>query len=272
MYTKREIYEQTKQRTLEAISNPFYSPFQNVLVKGEEEDGKWIVYLQASNELTDQDGEIVEMAALKKAADYYLEHGVLSWDHKHKMTYDPGFIIGEPLEVRFSDKNETFVKGFLYKSNDIAQKVWKNILSGATKIGASIGGGILEKADNRIRQVIWDETALTHKPVNDKTLGNVSIVPFSVFAKALMAGGGVNPEMFQGGRSLVPESLQGVVRVDDVKDLFKNVIKRIKSGYMKSYDDLVSTVYDHGFDGEDAVQVIQYIAKKIPDVIRSGKL
>jgi hypothetical protein len=72
-------------RDIEQLQNPFYSPLRgNVLIKGVEEDGQWIVYLQASNEMSDQDGEVVEMKALQKAADYYLSHGVLSWDHKHK--------------------------------------------------------------------------------------------------------------------------------------------------------------------------------------------
>jgi len=259
---------------MEQLTNPFYSPFQNVLIKGAEENGQWIIYLQASNEMKDSDGETVEANGLRKAADYFMTHGVLSWDHKHKTTHDPGFIIGEPLDVRFTDNNETLVKGFLYKSNDIAQKVWKNIQSGAKRIGASIGGGILQKAESNIKQVIWDETALTHKPVNDGTLGNVQIVPYAEFAKALMAGSGVNAATFTGGRSLTSESLQGSVSNVtgvDVRGMFSDLLIAIRDGRVGSYNDMLNFVYDRGYQGNDAVRIVNYIARKIPAVVGSGQ-
>lgn len=256
---------------LEQITNPFYTPLDSVLIKGVEEDGKWIIYLQASNEMQDQDGETVEAEALKKAADYFLSHGVLSWDHKHKVTHDPGFIIGEPLDVKFTPKGETLVKGFLYQSNDIAQKVWKNIQSGARRIGASIGGGILQKAKSTIKQVIWDETALTHKPVNDGTLGLVQVVPFTEFAKALMAGSGVDSGSFSGGRALVGESLQGSVSYEidmrDVRSMFSDLLKAVRDGRISSYNDMLNFVYDRGYEGNTASRIINYIARKIPNVV-----
>jgi hypothetical protein len=59
-----------RRQIIEQIDNPFYAPYPEVLIKGEEDDeGRWIVYLQASNELKDQDGEIVDVKALQKAAD-----------------------------------------------------------------------------------------------------------------------------------------------------------------------------------------------------------
>lgn len=263
-------------RLIEQITNPFYTPLSHVMIKGAEEDGKWIVYLQASNEMRDQDGETVEMVALKKAADYFLTHGVLSWDHKHKVTHDPGFIIGEPLDVRFTPKGETLVKGFLYKANDIAQKVWKNIESGARRLGASIGGGILQKAEDRIRQVIWDETALTHKPVNDGTMGMVQLVPFAAFAKALMAGAGVDAAAFTGGRALTSESLQGStvdtsVSMSDVRGLFSDLLKAIRKGKITTYNDMINFVYDSGYEGNAAAKIVNYIARKVPAVVGNGR-
>ncbi|KKK96903.1 hypothetical protein LCGC14_2658100, partial [marine sediment metagenome] len=147
--------------------------------------------------IEDQDGETVDMAALEKAADYYLSHGILSWDHKHKQNNDPESIIGEPLEVKFTDDKKTLVKGWLYQHNDKAKKVWNNIRSGAERLGSSIGGGILRKASDRIRRVVWDEVAITHKPRNDGTLGSVSMIPFSAFAKAISySEGGTSLEEF----------------------------------------------------------------------------
>jgi len=267
------------ENTIQQLTNPFYTPLNSVLVKGVEEQGKWIIYLQASNEIEDQDGETVKASALKKAADYYLSHGVISWDHQHKITHDPGFIIGEPMDVKFTDTGDTLVKGFLYQYNDTAQKVWKNISSGAKRIGASIGGGILKKSESVIQQVVWDETALTHKPVNDATLGNVRILPFKEFQKALYAGGGVDAGSFTGGRALIRESLQGAlvdnsgenVNMSDVRSLFTTLLKGIRDGKITDYNDMLNFVYESGFEGNTAVRIVNYIARKVPNVVGNGR-
>lgn len=262
-------------RVIEELNSPFYSPFEgSVLIKGAEEDGRWMVYLEASNELRDQDNEIIEMNALKKAADYYLSHGILSYDHKHKITNDPKFIIGEPLDVKFTADNRTLVKGFLYKENEIAKSLWKNILSKAKKLGASVGGGILQKAKDRISRVIWDETAITPKPVNDATLGKVQIVPFKEFAKALMAGSGVNAANFTGGRALVGESLQGStvdtfppIPREDLRTLFSDLLKSVRREKIQNYNDLINFMLDRGYDNFMTSQLVRYTARKIPMVI-----
>jgi len=269
----------------ETPGDQFYSPFTKVLIKGDEADGKWNVYLQASNEGLDQDEEVLLCKALKDAADYYLTHGVLSWDHKHKVLHDPKYIIGEPVDVAFTGNNETMVKGFLYKENEVAQGLWKNIMSGAKMLGASVGGGILQKAKDAaegvkgvISKVVWDETAVTHKPVNDGTLGMVSIVPFPVFAKALMAGSGVNAEMFTGGRALTPESLQGsgvenilhnegsTIPYGETRRIFDDLLVRIKGGGISSYNDVVSYITAQGYPNEVTAQLLQFLQKKLPEI------
>lgn len=259
-----------------SLEDQFYSPMSHVLIKGVEEAGKWIVYLQASNEMADQDGENIKMDALKKASDYYLSHGVISWDHKHKQTHDPGFIIGEPLDVKFTPDGETLVKGFLYQQNEIAKSLWGNISSGAQKLGASVGGGILKKSKGTISQVIWDETAITHKPVNAGTLGNVQLVPFMEFAKALMAGSGVNAADYTGGRAMTGESLQGdladiMVNPRDLRELFGGLLLSIRSGRIHDYNDMLNFVYSKGYEGNAAIRLVNYIVQKIPNVVRSAQ-
>ena len=256
---------------VEQLTNPFYSPFEGVvLIKGRKEGGQWIVYLEASNEARDQEGEKMDVEALQKAKHYYLTHGVISWDHKHKQTGEPRFIIGEPLDVRFAEDNRTLVKGFLYQKNKIAQDVWSNIQSGAKKLGASVGGGILQKSNGTIRRVVWDETAITHKPINDETLGGVSVMPFAEFAKALSAGGGVDAAAFTGGRALTPESLQGNVTTREaLRSTFDSFLKAVRTRKIQSYNDMVNFVYDHGHEGNEAVSIINYLSRKIPDVVRS---
>lgn len=273
------------RQEIERVDFPFYAPFAEVLlIKGVEEDGKWIVYLEASNELKDQDGEVVDQSALKKAADYYLSHGIISWDHKHKQTNDPEFIIGEPLDVQFTDEGKTLVKGWLYQHNEKAKKVWNNIRSKAQRLGASIGGGILAKAADHIRKVIWDEIAITHKPVNDGTLGNVQLIPFNAFAKAisfsegntsleefvkaLTAGSGVDASQFTGGRALTPESLQGstvkyVVKKDELDDLFKSLMIDMIKGKVRNYNDLTNYVLDRGYSDGVARRIIAHVAQNM---------
>lgn len=267
-------------RTLQNIpGNPdlFYSPFTTTLVKAEEHNDKWEVYLEASNETKDQEEEVLLCKALKDTADYYLTHGILSWDHKHKQTHDPGFIIGEPTDVAFTDRNQTLIKGFLYKENTIAQGLWKNLMSNATRIGASVGGGILRKAADAskgiaglITKVIWDEVALTHKPVNDATLGRVSIIPFAEFAKSLMAGSGVDAGSFTGGRALTGEVLQGN-KVDElspekVQSIFKSLLGKVKDGSIASLADVVEHVNTFDLEPKAAASVIEFLTYKIPSI------
>jgi len=271
------------EQSVDQMTFPFYAPFGEVLVKGVEENGKWIVYLEASNELKDQDGETVDMGALEKAADYYLSHGILSWDHQHKQEKDPEAIIGEPLEVKFTEDRKTLVKGWLYQHNDKAKKVWNNIRSGAQKLGSSVGGGILQKASDRIKRVIWDEVAITHKPINDGTFGNVSVIPFAAFAKAvsyseggtsleefvkaLTAGSGVDAANFTGGRALAPESLQGstvnIIHKDELDQLLGDMLKSIMTGDIANTNDAVNFVLDHGYSEGVTREIISHVAENL---------
>jgi hypothetical protein len=257
--------------TLDILDNPFYSPFpeSTVLIKGVEENDDWIVYMQASNEIRDQEGDIIEMGALKKARDYYLSHGVLSWNHMHKIKQDPKFIVGEPMAVEFTEKNETILKGKLYKKNDIAQSIWKNIQSGAKKLGASVGGGILHKsADKRVSTVIWDETAITHCPVNDGTLGNVQIVPFKEFMKALTAGSGIDASSFTGGRALTPESMQGATTSligsrsrEEWREIFDTFAKAVAAGNLNNINELYDFGDNLGLDRDEIEAVRETVSK-----------
>jgi hypothetical protein len=265
---------------LEALE--FYSPFATTLVKAEESDGKWNVFLQASNEGWDQDQEKTLMKALKDQAQYYTTHGVLSWDHKHKQLHDPSFIIGEPTEVAFSESNTTLVKGILYKENKKAQGLMENLMSKSSRFGASIGGYILHKSQNVIDKVYWDETAITHKPVNDETLGKVQLIPFQEFAKALMAGAGVDAGSFTGGRALTRESLQGASQASegeeeekqglslsdaDLRQLFNRFLAAVRRGEVRTTNDVLAFVLDEGYSSGVAADIVQFIFQKVPTLV-----
>lgn len=245
-----------------------------VLEKGDEENGDWIVYLHASNENTDQEGEEVKMAALQEARKNFLDHGVISWDHKHKSGGGPGFIIGEPLAVKFDDRKNTYVKAKLYQHNKIAQDLWNNIKSGAKRLGSSIGGGVVERANNVIKKVIWDELAITHKPVNDDTLEGVQMIPFAAFSKALSAGSGADATTFTGGRAITPESLAGAAtkaRDLDGKAFFHSVFRGIKNRSIATYNDLYNFVYEQGYDEDTTKTLLEFVVQKFL-TMSGGKL
>ena len=216
----------------------FYSPFaeQGLLIKADKNDPS-IIYIEASNQIADTQNDITLTKALEAEAESFLRKGVISWDHLHKSEKSPAYIIGEPLDVAFK-KESTWVKGKLYKSVDFAQDVLNLLNSETTRLGASIGGYIkkrqpLSKSVSAIIKVIWDEIAITYKPVNDTTLGNVSLIPIGAFAKALYAGGGVNPAGFTSGRAMTHESLQG-----NVTRIMSDFSYRFKSGNIRTEDDL----------------------------------
>ena len=251
--------------------DPFYAGFANaVLLKAEEEGSKWVVYLEASNERPDQEEEVTVMKALKDASDFYLSHGVISWDHQHKLQKSPEFIIGEPIDVAFTSGKSTLVKGMLYKENKRAQGVMENVLSKSSRFGASVGGYILKKAIENaqkfIRRVIWDDTAITHKPVNDTTMGHVQLVPFAAFAKSLTAGSGVDASKFSGGRALTPETKHPeTVKIgpDQLSSVFKSFLKGVKEGKLGSYDETRSWVRGQTPSETSADQIMDFIFAKL---------
>lgn len=243
-----------------------------MLLSGKEEDGQWIVYMQASNETQDQDKEVVTSEALQKSVGYYLTNGVISWDHQHKLMRDPKYIIGEPLDVKFTGYGETLVKGRLYQKNPIAQSVWANIQSDANRMGASIGGKVFSKSRNEsiVTGLLWDETAITYKPVNDATFASVKTIPFPEFVKALTAGSGVDAGSFTGGRALQPESLMGSgarkLTKSDLSLLFNEMMTEMIRGRISSYDEMTNFVLDRGYPDDVARRIVQYVAQNMGKV------
>ena len=160
----------------------------------------------------------------------FMKVGQISWDHMHKdeVRSRPRYIVGEPLDVRFSDgdRNATLVKAQLYPKNKIAQDLMDNLKSETTRLGASIGGKKLSKSfSGRIDKIWWDEVAITYKPVNSTTIGNVTLTPMEEFAKSLTAGAGVNPAEFTSGRAMTAERGKPFANLsDDLRQKFENSI------------------------------------------------
>jgi hypothetical protein len=256
-----------------------YSPFSTALIKAKEEDGKWMIYLEASNEGKDQQDEVMLCKALMEQRADYLANGVISWDHMHIIKKDPKYQIGEPLDVKFSGTT-TLVKGFLYKKNEVAQSVWNNIQSGA-RLGASIGGGVIQKSNrlnsngaSEIHKIKWLDTAICQSPVLSSTFGKVSDVPFAEFAKSLMAGSGVDAGSYTGGRALTPESLMGtdaghnkpLLGYPEYRNLFDDLLTKVIDSSIKSYPDVMNYIQSKNYPAELTAEIIEYLVNKLPEI------
>jgi hypothetical protein len=204
-----------------------------------EEAGRRIVYIEASNEAVDAQGEVVMAKALAESADYYKQFGNIDIDHYTQIGARQGipdytlYEIGRPVDVTVRD-GRTFVKGELYsgpgQAAERASQVWSSLteISPPARWYPSVGGQTLEKAvamdgdGNRrayIKKVRWTNVALSKTPVN-QTVPSVQTMPMPVFAKcwgangldfakALEAGYGTDSAALTGGGALRTQSLHG---------------------------------------------------------------
>lgn len=251
-----------------------YLGFSTVLIKADKTDPS-IVYLEASNEGLDSDEEVIVVEALKSRADTFMKSGVLSYDHLHKIEKDPKYIIGEPLDVKFTDDNRTLVKGRLYKEMDLAKSIMQMMASKTTRLGASVGGSVMTKSKQysaKAKKMVpvisrlgkWDEVAITYKPVNQETLGKCSYMKFAEFAKALTVSSGVDAGSFTGGRALIPESLQGKTTQ---KFIFKNIVSGVYTGDIASYKDLRKYLDSVGLKKDkEAMYIAQIVVSKLDQI------
>ncbi|MFZ4618312.1 MAG: hypothetical protein ACOYM2_19250 [Rectinemataceae bacterium] len=188
-----------------------------------DEHGNWIIEAEASNENLDFDGQVVLQRALSGSKDYFLSNGVISYDHRHLRAdpEDPNwspekYIIGEPIDVT-TRGDSTFVTAKLYKSNAVAREVIKKLQDGSTRMKTSVGGkrpeivstfdSGLGRAVEKVVRVLWDELAITFKPVN-QTLEPVALSS-AAFVKSLEAGFATDSSAMTGGRAMIPSDLGG---------------------------------------------------------------
>lgn len=171
----------------------------------QEESGRRVLYLEASNEDRDHQNEIVLAKALEASSDYYLRHGNVDIDHFSILGPKAGipdymeYEIGKPCEVRATGK-ATFVKAELYQGESAmarkANMVWDSQTKQSPKSRwyPSVGGAVLAKSIKLdpatgdkiavVERVRWNNIALSRTPVN-RTVGEASIAPVGTFAKSL---------------------------------------------------------------------------------------
>lgn len=205
----------------------------------QEEAGRRFLYIEASNESRDYQGEVVLTRALADSADYYLRYGNIDLDHVTVTGPRRGppnyaeYEIGRPVQVEAS-RNRTFVKAELFQGDGPvarnANLVWDSItrLQPAQRWYPSVGGAVLGRdesigPDGRKRVVVtkvrWTNIGLSKTPVN-LNVPTVSSVPIGALAKAwdaagldlvkaleMSAGASSDVAQLSGGAALAKQSL-----------------------------------------------------------------
>lgn len=220
-----------------------------------------IIYVEASKETQDIEGEIVLAKALKESAEYFLKFGVLDLDHKSMPSVAQKFgltaeewAIGQPLEVKFAG-DTTIVKAKLYAGDTPLSAKANNVWDGLTKLNpparyyASVGGQVLgreiridPKTGDRIPVITktrWNNLALSNTPVHDG-LDVASAAPMGVFAKsmngyvlnkALEASYATDATAMTGGAAFGMQSLDtGIHSYFDFRERISEAIRGRKVG------------------------------------------
>jgi hypothetical protein len=206
-----------------------------------EEGEDRFVFIEASNEALDQQGEVVLTKALADSADYFLRYGNLDIDHITQIGAKAGiadyelFEIGRPVDVKI-DGRRTLVKGQVYCGEgpvaERANRFWDSLtkLNPPQRWYPSVGGQVLAPKMTVIdlqtnakkavvTQVRWTNIGFSKTPVN-QMVPVASTIPFGAFAKcwsaagfdlgkALEAGYGTDAAALTGGAALRRQSLHG---------------------------------------------------------------
>jgi hypothetical protein len=189
------------------------------LIKGSIYKGKRIIEFEASNETSDQEGDVILQSALLDAAPAFIEKGHIDIDHYSELGKNPAFhylgitnpddwIIGTPLEVKDLGKGCTGVKAEIFQQANGKydpehykyDAFWKSLQSKpVVKYYASVygfpGADTEEKAcaigasgkevcatRYLVKSFDWRSTAVTRNPINDSIKSTVRIITAKAFA------------------------------------------------------------------------------------------
>jgi hypothetical protein len=179
------------------------------------EGGERVIYIEASSQARDLQGEVILQKALAEQKDYYLQFGNLDIDHYTQIGRPnaakgsagiPDYLfyeIGRPTEVRF-ERGRTFVKGLIKAGSGPAAEKANLFWSSLTEVNPperwypSVGGAVMAKATALdeatgeqypvITKVRWTNIGFSKTPVNPD-LAEVSTVPIGALAKCWTAAG-----------------------------------------------------------------------------------
>lgn len=266
------------------------------------EEGQRVIYIEASNEAVDHQGEVVMSKALADSADYYLRHGNLDIDHYTLIGPRSGmkdanlYEIGRPLEVSSRD-GKTFVKGCIYSGSGPAAEQANIFWSSLTDINPpqrwypSVGGAIppggkvvdfdpvTQKRRVLVKATRWTNIGFSKTPVNP-AVPTVSTVPFGALAKswaaegidflgmqkALTAGYGTDSASLTGGAALRTQSLLGApITYVEFRDSMLLDLKLGAVGKNPNARQLVSYAASHyGIDPAQASEFVMRLLRADP--------
>jgi hypothetical protein len=243
-------------------SIPDYMVFGTMLKATPATEGdQRIIYVEASKESKDIEGEIVLSKALKESAEYFIKFGILDLDHKSMPSVAQKFgltaeewAIGQPMDVKFNG-DTTVVKARLYGGDTPLAAKANNVWDGLTKLNpparyyASVGGTVLgreiridPKNGDRIPVITktrWNNLALSATPVHPG-LDVASAAPMGVFAKslngyvmskALEASYATDMSAMTGGSAFGQQSIDtGVQSYFDFRERLSEAIRSHKVG------------------------------------------
>lgn len=171
-----------------------------------EEGGARFIYIEASNEARDFQGEVVMAKALAESAPYFASYGNLDIDHftipsvaaRAGISDPQAWEIGQPCDVAVRD-GKTFVKGQIYRGEgrlaEKANEFWasQTQISPPKRWYPSVGGSVMGRkqghdpltkaATTFIESVRWTNIGFSATPVNP-AVPTVSTVPFGALTKS----------------------------------------------------------------------------------------
>lgn len=264
-----------------------------------QEGDRRYLYLEASNEARDFQGEIVLAKALAESADYFRDYGNLDIQHRSMIGLANGdrdyhlHEIGRPDQVR-ADGSRTFVKGEIFSGDtpvaECANAFWDSItkLKPAQRWYPSVGGKIqgadrsidpeTKELRRTITKVMWCNIGFSRTPVNPK-VPTVSTVPFGVLAKcwgsdgldltkALEAGYGTDSATLTGGAALRKQSLDR--RPQTYWDVRDRLAKDLTSRKVKP-DAAAMAAHARDTYGIDHADAAEHVERFFKDIESSRK-
>lgn len=240
------------------------------------------VYMEASNEERDFEGERILAKAMSDAADYYRRYGNIDIDHITQIGPRIGiddyhfYEIGVPVDVAFRD-GRTFVKGEIYsgtsRSAKLANEFWRSLTeqSPPARWYPSVGGRVTGREDlnkSVVTSVRWTNIGFSKTPVNSE-VPTCTHIPYDIFkkswgpagldlGKALEAGHGTDSAALTGGGALRQQSLHGAPA--NYWDFRERVSGAVVDGRVKNPTARLIMEFakaDLGLDGDEAGKWIE---------------
>jgi hypothetical protein len=259
-----------------------------------QEGDRRFLYLEASNESRDYQGEVVLAKALADSADYYRRYGNFDIQHRSMI----GLANGDPLyhlhEIGRPDRVEvdgsrTFVKGEIFSGDAQVAETANNFWDSLTRLRPpqrwypSVGGKI-EGSERRIdptskeshrviTKVMWCNIGFSRTPVNPR-VPTVSTVPFGVLAKcwgsggldltkALTAGYGTDSATLSGGGALRKQSLDH--KPQTYWDVRERLAKAVLKGSVSAQPEALSRHLSETF-GIDPADAAEHVERFLTDL------